>query len=97
MDTGSPYCHIWTTAGGREKADANLRKHKISFEAATEIFADPALVVLDATRDAENEVRLKAIGRIEGRLFTVVYTMRDGTTCIISARRSNKREEEAYG
>jgi len=34
---------------------------------------------------------------IEGVLFTVVYTERDGATRIISARRCNAKEEKSYG
>ena len=79
------------------KADANLAKHGISFLAAVAVFADPVLVELDTERVSDREVRRKAIGMIEGRLFTVVFTMRNDMTRIISARRSNTSEKRAYG
>ena len=79
------------------KADANLAKHGISFLAAVAVFADPVLVELDTERVSDREVRRKAVGMIERRLFTVVFTMRNNMTRIISARRSNTSEKRAYG
>ncbi len=43
------------------------------------------------------EARRKAIGLIEGRVFTVVYVQRDEAIRIISARRANATERKAYG
>jgi len=37
------------------------------------------------------------VGVIEGRAFTVVYTVRDGVTRIISARRCNTSQGKLYG
>jgi uncharacterized protein len=79
------------------KAASNLAKHKVSFEAAVAVFADPEMVVVSATRQSDGEARFRAVGAIEARLFTVVYTMRGGRKRLISARRSNRREERAYG
>jgi len=79
------------------KADANLAKHGISFLAAIAVFADPVWVELDTERVSDREVRRKAIGMIEGHLFTVVFTMRNDMTRIISARQSNTSEKRAYG
>lgn len=79
------------------KADANLAKHGISFMAAIAVFSDPASVEVGTERDRDREVRRKAIGMIEGRLFTVVFTMRNDMTRVISARRSNTSERKAYG
>lgn len=36
------------------------------------------------------------MGRIEGRLFVVVYTPRRAATRIISARKANQREVKDY-
>jgi uncharacterized DUF497 family protein len=41
-------------------------------------------------------MRRKAIGIIDGRLFTVIYVERQGVIRIISARRSNAKESGAY-
>lgn len=41
--------------------------------------------------------RREAIGTIDGRLFTVVFIMREDVCRIISARRANAKEEAIYG
>jgi uncharacterized DUF497 family protein len=80
-----------------EKATSNFAKHKISFEASIAAFVDPDALHLDATRQGDGENREKLVGMIEGRLFTVVFTLRDEVVRMISARRANKREEKSYG
>lgn len=79
------------------KAGSNLVKHGLAFAEAIAVFADPDLVVLDASHRQDDENRLKAVGRIEGRLFVVVFTRRGSVTRIISARRANRNEERIYG
>ena len=81
----------------REKAESNLGKHGVSFDVAIAAFADPFRLVVDATRADEGEVRVKVVGRVAGRLITVVFTMRGEAHRLISARRSNEREERLYG
>ena len=79
------------------KAERNLAKHGFSFEEASEVFADPSLATVNATREKDGEARVKAIGRIGGRLYAVVYTQRGETKRLISARRANANEERIYG
>lgn len=79
------------------KAASNLRKHGLSFQEAVSVFIDPDRVVITSAREQDGEIRQKAIGRMSGRLFTVVFVMRGGACRIISARRANKAEERAYG
>jgi uncharacterized DUF497 family protein len=79
------------------KAMSNLAKHDLSFEVATLVFADMAFVDMEASQPGADEVRRKAVGLIDGRIHTVVYTMRNGITRIISARRSNAKETASYG
>ena len=67
------------------------------FPYATRVFLDPHRVEFDASRDGDGEARRKAVGRIEGKLYVVVYTDREGVFRIISARRTNATEERAYG
>jgi hypothetical protein len=54
-------------------------------------------VEIDVSRERDGEQRLKAIGAVGGALFTVVFTPRGDVCRMISARRSNKSEEKAYG
>jgi uncharacterized DUF497 family protein len=78
------------------KAEANLRKHGISFRAASSVFDDPLVVIeLDLSEDY-GEDRFVATGRVEGLLVTVVYTERGDCIRIISARKANADERRTY-
>ena len=79
------------------KAVSNLAKHGVPFAYAALVFLDPDRVDFDASQPELAEVRRKAIGVIEGRVFAVVYTMRGTVIRIISARRCNSKEARAYG
>lgn len=82
------------------KSTANLRERAFDFGFATLVFEGPRLEREDTRRDY-GESRIIAIGVADGITLTVVYTDRitpDGEIerRIISARRSNHREREAY-
>ena len=47
-------------------------------------------------RHSYGEERFQLTGRIEGRLFIVVYTPRARVIRIISARKANQREVKHY-
>lgn len=76
------------------KAVSNQIEHGIDFDDAIRIFAGPTLEWRDKRRDY-GEARVIAVG-IANELITVVYTWRGDAMRIISARRSHKREREAY-
>ena len=76
-----------------DKAEANLEKHRISFEDAIGIFEGP---VLEIRSDRDGEERRKAIGVVEEREIAVIYTLREGRDRIISARRARTGERAAY-
>ena len=78
------------------KSEANLAARGFDFAFATLVFEGPTLEREDAREDY-GEARVIAIGLAQGVLLTVVYTDRaPGVRRIISARRSNRREREAY-
>ena len=79
------------------KAEANLRKHKISFRAASRVFNDPLVLIEQDLSEDYGEDRFLAIGRVEGLLVTVAFTERGDCTRIISARKANSHEQRAYG
>lgn len=79
------------------KARANLVKHGVPFDYAVRVFDDPDCLDIDTIRPVDGESRRKIIGLIEGRLFAVVYVMREDVCRIISARRTNKTEDRSYG
>jgi hypothetical protein len=80
-----------------EKAARNLAKHGFRFTDVLAVFLDPARVDYDVSRPEEGEFRRKSIGLIEGRLFTVVYTLRGPVHRLISARKANPQERKRYG
>tara|TARA_R110000782_G_scaffold61762_3_gene127168 strand:+ start:357 stop:644 length:288 start_codon:yes stop_codon:yes gene_type:complete len=77
------------------KARANLERHKVSFQVATEIFDGPCIVSRDVRRDY-GEHRYQSIGIAGGRCLVVVHTPRGNRTRIISARKANGREQARY-
>lgn len=83
---------VWSVA----KAQANLRKHEVSFESAAGVFFDPFMVLTDASRN--DEAREAVIGFDEsGRLLFVVHIEIEGEFIrIISARRATREERERY-
>lgn len=84
-----------------EKSDENLRCRNIDFEFASHIFEGFTDESPDIRRDY-GEDRIVAVGITQGVELTVVYTDRRNEAGvierrIISARRSNKKERNAYG
>ena len=78
------------------KAKTNLKKHKVSFEQATQVFADFfALTEFDDT-EAYGEERYVMTGLAVGGMLTVVYTERGDKFRIISAREATERERRDY-
>jgi uncharacterized DUF497 family protein len=78
------------------KAEANLRKHKISFRAASRVFDDPLVLIEQDLAEDYGEDRFVAVGRVEGLLITVVFTERGERVRIVSARKANNDERRAY-
>jgi len=78
------------------KASTNLRKHRISFETACQVFLDPFVYVVEAGV-IEGESREAAIGMTEDwRLLYVIYTLREEIVRIISARSATNLERKLY-
>ncbi len=78
------------------KSDACFRDRGFDFEYAVSAFADPMRLVRRDIRHSYGEERFQLTGRIEGRLFIVVYTPRARVIRIISARKANQREVKHY-
>jgi uncharacterized DUF497 family protein len=83
---------IWN----RLKAEANQRKHGITFEKATEIFDDPFFIEEYDEENSENEDRYNITGFVKDMYITVSFTLRDNLTRIFSARKADIEEEGAY-
>jgi uncharacterized DUF497 family protein len=82
-----------------DKSHATLVSRGFDFEFASLVFDRPTVERIDDRREY-GEVRVIAIGIADGEFITVVYTDRvevgELVRRIISARRSNHHEREAY-
>jgi uncharacterized protein len=75
------------------KSTLNRIKHGLDFDDATEVFYGPILL---RQSDRNNEERFVAIGFLDRRPISVIFTRRGTVVRIISARRARKNEERAY-
>jgi uncharacterized protein len=84
------------------KAKENLRKHRISFDRAAEVFADPLALSIVDEEHSEHEERWVSLGKDRrGTLLILIHTFSEVSAgeCkirIISARKANKRETRQY-
>lgn len=78
-----------------DKAEKNLRKHKIDFETAVKVFDDPWRLEKDE-RDDDDVVRFNTTGMVDGRLLVVTFTVRGDVFRIISARLAERHEQREY-
>jgi uncharacterized DUF497 family protein len=79
------------------KAEANERKHGVSFAEAVTVLADPLSLTGYDPDHSEDEDRYITIGRsVAGRLLLLSHTDRDGKVRIISARQASRRERGDY-
>jgi hypothetical protein len=66
------------------------------FEYVIASLFDPNRLVMQDHRYDYGEDRFQCYGMIDGRLFFVVYTLRNSVVRIISARKANQREVTQY-
>ena len=81
----------------QNKAEANLRKHKVSFDEAVTVFYDPLAATFDDPDHAYGERRFLTIGYASHtRLLVVCHTERRGAVRLISARRATAHERKRH-
>lgn len=78
-----------------DKAAANLACHKVPFERVKDFDWNTAQIIVD-DRDDYGELRMKALGFIGERLHVLIFTERGDNIRVISLRKANKREVNAY-
>ena len=78
------------------KSDGCFAERGFDFAYAVRVFLDPDRLTERDERFDYGEHRYRVLGRIEGRLFMVVYTRRRTGFRIISARKANQREVQRY-
>ena len=74
------------------KSDMCFEERGFDFAYAARAFFDPDRLIRADTRHSFDEERCRLMGKIEQRLFVVIYTLRHGVIRIISARKANQRE-----
>ena len=77
------------------KAEANIKKHRVDFADAVIALEDP-LAITDDDPDHEEERHVTIGMDAYGRILVVVYTWRKDVIRIISARRATNIERKQY-
>lgn len=79
----------------QSKSDINKAQHGLAFADFEGFDGEPVVVVDDRTNYGEQ--RFRAFGRIEGKGYCVVYTMRGKVMRLISFRRARDKEMRRHG
>ena len=77
------------------KRRITLLKRGLDFARAGEVFDGVELTWVDDRRHY-GEARWNSLGKLEGRLVSVTWTLRDGERRIISMRKANEREQARH-
>jgi uncharacterized DUF497 family protein len=80
----------------RAKAQRNLSKHGVSFEAAAEVFFDPFLRVTDASADEEARDAIVGMDETWNLLYVVHVVIEQSRVRVVSARKATRRERQWY-
>jgi len=75
------------------KSQTNYEKHGLSLSCAQLMWEGR---VLELESNQPGEPRKLAIGKIGGKFWTVIFTLRGESVRIISARRSRENEKNLY-
>lgn len=96
--SGRPFQFEWDEV----KADANARKHGVSFELACTVFHDPLLLTVADPEHSETEERWFSMGcASNGAMLSVVYLWSDADPAatkirLIAARKATQTEIQHY-
>ena len=85
----------------RKKENINIKKHNVTFEQASYVFADPFALSRYDEAHSDDEERWVLLGKsLNETILLVAHTFRDNDgkefVRIISARRATKKEEKSY-
>lgn len=80
-----------------EKARANLRKHRVSFEEVQTVFGDPMFITVLDVEHSITEDRYITIGQSNrNRILLIAHAEKNGRIRIISAREVTRHEQHFY-
>ncbi len=78
------------------KRESNIKKHHVDFVDVARILLGGSYIS-QSTKPGNDSERMIAIGELDGRVYTIVYTVRDaGVYRIISSRRASNAEKERF-
>ncbi len=79
------------------KAARNRRKHRVTFDEATTVFADPLSMLRADPDHSHTEQRFIVLGMSsQHRLLVVAFLERSPRTRLITARRATRKERRQY-
>lgn len=78
------------------KDAANRARHGVPLAFGARVFEDPRLMIRTTLRFGDEEERFKAVGMVDGKLWTAVHVWRGAIVRMISVRRSNDGEQRSY-
>lgn len=79
------------------KAQANVKKHRVTFEEAASVFLDSSALTFWDPDHSDEEDREITIGRsVRQRVLFVAHAPRAGRLRIISARKASRKEQKQY-
>ena len=79
-----------------DKDAINRDRHDLPLIFGDVVMADPDHLVVPTIRVEDGEERFKAVGLVDGKLYTAVFVWRGELPRFISVRRSNSGEERRY-
>jgi uncharacterized protein len=79
-----------------EKDEINRFKHRISLAFGARLFDYGNHIITPTMRVGDEEERYKAIGLVDGKLYTAIHVWRAGVARMISVRRNNASERRHY-
>lgn len=77
------------------KNDENIRNRGLSFESAHGFDFETAIIWQDARR-AYPEARFSALGKLDGRVHSLMFAEAEAGIRVISFRKANRREVKRY-
>jgi uncharacterized protein len=79
-----------------DKDAINRFKHRLPLAFGKRVLDADGCVIAPTFRIGDEEERFKAVGIVEGKLYTAVHVWRGDTVRLISVRRSNGTERRDY-
>ena len=78
------------------KDEINRFKHRLPLAFGKRVFDDPFMTLIPTIRFGDEEERWRAIGYVDGKLYTAIHVWRGEMCRMISVRRSNAGERRDY-